>query len=275
MHYLSSSHDRTLLSYEQHCLSDYFFVSYSISVTTKSSLPEVLNSGSKPTSELWKVEEIEKGVLAPLLLSYNDLPSKIKICFSYYAIFPKDYYIEKEYLITLWMAQGYLNSKQEEEMEIIGEEYFGILASQSFFHDFKKDDDDNIVRCKMHDIVHDLAQFISQNECLSIEINGGEELSMTSLDGKVCHLMVNLGYNAASFPAVATGRLKRLYSLLIDGHNNIDNSSLIEFLQELFSESRCLRALDFGYPQESSDMIREILINAEKMVHLRYLNLDC
>ncbi|KAH9750910.1 hypothetical protein KPL71_014068 [Citrus sinensis] len=164
--------------------------------------------------------------------------------------------------------------EQEKEMEIIGEEYFGILASRSFFQDFKKDDDDNIVRCKMHDIVHDFVQFLSQNECLSIEINGGEESSLNSLDGKVCHLMVNLGYNAASFPAVATGRLKRLYSLLIDGHNNIDNSSLIEFLQELFSESRCLRALDFGYPPESSDMIREILTNAEKLVHLRYLNLN-
>ncbi|KDO40502.1 hypothetical protein CISIN_1g0398521mg, partial [Citrus sinensis] len=36
-------------------------------------------------SDLWKVEEIEKGVLTPLRLSYNDLPSRVKRCFSYCA----------------------------------------------------------------------------------------------------------------------------------------------------------------------------------------------
>ncbi|KAH9718580.1 hypothetical protein KPL71_022276 [Citrus sinensis] len=34
-------------------------------------------------SELWQLEEFEKGLLAPLLLSYNDLPPMIKRCFQY------------------------------------------------------------------------------------------------------------------------------------------------------------------------------------------------
>ncbi|KAH9750785.1 hypothetical protein KPL71_014011 [Citrus sinensis] len=84
-------------------------------------------------SDLWKVEEIEKDVLSSLLLSYNDLPSRVKRCFSYCDVFPKDYNIEKDKLITLWMAQGYLSAEEDEEMET--------------------------VECKMHDMVHDFARF--------------------------------------------------------------------------------------------------------------------
>ncbi|KAH9750803.1 hypothetical protein KPL71_014018 [Citrus sinensis] len=110
-------------------------------------------------SDLWKVEEIEKDVLSSLLLSYNDLPSRVKRCFSYCAVFPKDYNIEKDKLITLWMAQGYLSAEEDEEMETVGEEYFGILASRSFFQEFKKSYDNRIIECKMHDMVHDFARF--------------------------------------------------------------------------------------------------------------------
>ncbi|XP_024039137.1 putative disease resistance protein RGA1 [Citrus clementina] len=136
-------------------------------------------------SDLWKVEEIEKDVLSSLLLSYNDLPSRVKRCFSYCAVFPKDYNIEKDKLITLWMAQGYLSAEEDEEMETVGEEYFGILASRSFFQEFKKSYDNRIIECKMHDMVHDFARFVSQNECFSMAINGSEEPNATnSLDEK-------------------------------------------------------------------------------------------
>ncbi|XP_024039265.1 disease resistance protein RGA2-like [Citrus clementina] len=92
-------------------------------------------------SEMWKLEEIGQGLLAPLLLSYNDLPSNsmVKRCFSYCVVFPNDYSMNKEELISLWMAQGYFNAEEDEEMEMIGEEYFNILAARSFFQEFKKD----------------------------------------------------------------------------------------------------------------------------------------
>ncbi|XP_024039141.1 disease resistance protein RGA2-like [Citrus clementina] len=166
-------------------------------------------------SDLWRVEEMEKGVLSSLVLSYNDLPSKVKICFSYCAVFPKNYNIKKDELITLWMAQGYLSAEQNKEMETIGEEYFSILVSRSFFQEFEKSYDNRIIECKMHDMVHDFARFVSQNECFSMEINGSEEPNtINSLDEKVHHLMLIIG-REASF-RVPICRVKRIRSLLID-----------------------------------------------------------
>ncbi|GAY69104.1 hypothetical protein CUMW_269450 [Citrus unshiu] len=142
-------------------------------------------------SEVWKVEEIGQGLLAPLLLSYNDLSSNsmVKRCFSYCAVFPKDYNMKKKELISLWMAQGYLNADEDEEMEMIGEDYFNILATRSFFQEFEKDyDDDDIMSCKMHDIVHHFAQFVSSKECLWLEMYDNKESVIKPSGDKVRHL---------------------------------------------------------------------------------------
>ncbi|KAK3220152.1 hypothetical protein Dsin_014122 [Dipteronia sinensis] len=55
-------------------------------------------------NEMWELEEVENMIFTPLLLSYFDLPSQLKRCFLYCAIFPKDFIIEKNHLIKLWMA---------------------------------------------------------------------------------------------------------------------------------------------------------------------------
>ncbi|KAF6152268.1 hypothetical protein GIB67_005922 [Kingdonia uniflora] len=75
-------------------------------------------------SDIWKLPIVSKGALPPLLLSYNALPSHLKRCFTYCAVFPKDEKIEKDRLIKMWMAEGCLQSSQTMELESIGAEYF-------------------------------------------------------------------------------------------------------------------------------------------------------
>ncbi|KAK9230209.1 hypothetical protein WN944_023176 [Citrus x changshan-huyou] len=70
-------------------------------------------------SEVWQIRELEEKLFAPLQLSYTDLPSEIKPCFTYCAVFSKDHSIKKDELINLWMAQGYIRSKCNEELEMI------------------------------------------------------------------------------------------------------------------------------------------------------------
>ncbi|KAH9751754.1 hypothetical protein KPL71_014421 [Citrus sinensis] len=185
-------------------------------------------------SEMWKAEEIGKGLLTPLLLSYNDLSSNsmVKRFFSYCAVFPKDYNMYKEELISLWMAQGYLNAEEYEEKEMTGEECFNILAARSFFQEFEKNDDDDIMSCKMHDIVHDFAQFVSSKECLWLEINSTKESVINAFGGKVRHLGLKFK-GGASFPMSIHG-LNRLRTLLIDDesppNSSLDSSILPELI---------------------------------------------
>ncbi|XP_044497255.1 putative disease resistance protein RGA4 [Mangifera indica] len=223
-------------------------------------------------SKIWKLEEIKKDLFLPLMLSYNDLSSVIKQCFSYCAIFPKDHNIKKDHLIKLWMAQGHLGLDNDTEMEVIGQEYFDYLTSRSFFQEFQKDKDGNIISCKMHDIVHDFAQFLNKNEYCTAEINeGSEELVINTSNEKVRHSMLML-YNMATFP-IPLCSIKSLRSLFIvcKGFKYMKPN---DDLPNLFGELTCLRALDISPRLGPSNLITVIPKEVKKLIHLKYLNLS-
>ncbi|KAL0561844.1 hypothetical protein IC582_002289 [Cucumis melo] len=101
-----------------------------------------------------------------LELSYKYLPANLKQCFLYCALFPKDFEVPKISLILLWRSQGYIqpNGNKDNNLVDIGDGYFMELLSRSFFQDVKKDDFGDIVACKMHDMMHDLACSLTNNE---------------------------------------------------------------------------------------------------------------
>ncbi|KAF2308002.1 hypothetical protein GH714_034217 [Hevea brasiliensis] len=119
-------------------------------------------------SELWKIEQKENDKILPALrLSYEQLPAYLKKCFAYCSFYPKDYEYTSFALIQLWIAHGLLESTNEnEDLEDIGRRYFQELGSRSFFQDFE--DYDCYIECKMHDLVHDLALSLTQNEFSAI-----------------------------------------------------------------------------------------------------------
>ncbi|XVE80871.1 hypothetical protein DITRI_Ditri15bG0015800 [Diplodiscus trichospermus] len=119
-------------------------------------------------SSQWGSLEKNEGIVHVLRLSFDRLPSSsLKQCFAYCSIFPKDFSIQKDQLIQLWMAEGFLQKvkgNSQLAFEDIGNEYFNDLLSNSLLQDVEKDLHGSITHCKMHDLVHDLAQSIRNLE---------------------------------------------------------------------------------------------------------------
>ncbi|XWS16264.1 hypothetical protein CRYUN_Cryun34aG0070200 [Craigia yunnanensis] len=196
-------------------------------------------------SHMWELDEAENGLFSPLLLSYYDLPSPLRQCFSYCAVFLKDQKIEKDLLIKSWMALGFLGETEGNKMEIVGEEYFDYLAMRSFFQEFEKDEnDDIIIRCKMHDIVHEFAQFLRKTECFVASCNGYEKQRAACYGINVRHLTLTLDDEHFAIPGHVYNMTK-LSSLVVDSSHS-DRSSLIASLPTLVDQFACLRMLDLS-----------------------------
>ncbi|XP_031280755.1 putative disease resistance protein RGA3 [Pistacia vera] len=120
-------------------------------------------------SEMSKVFKEESDILPLLKFSYDHLPSYLKQCFTYCALFSRDYKIKKQKLICLWMAQGFLQASNKECLEDVGNKYFMALILRSFLQDPEYDEWGNVIACKMHGLMRDLAQLVAGIEC-TIEI---------------------------------------------------------------------------------------------------------
>ncbi|XP_061993468.1 putative disease resistance protein RGA3 [Rosa rugosa] len=99
-------------------------------------------------SKIWQVssDKEDSRIMSVLGLSFNNLESPLKQCFAYSSMLERGCSIERDKLIQLWMAQGFLHpshghqTKQEIEMEDIGNKYFETLLENSLFQDATEDE---------------------------------------------------------------------------------------------------------------------------------------
>ncbi|GKV12649.1 hypothetical protein SLEP1_g23772 [Rubroshorea leprosula] len=219
-------------------------------------------------SEMWDIPEERSGILPALMLSYHHLPSHLKRCFAYCAMFPEDYEFDKNDLVLLWMAEGFIQqAKGEKQMQDIGLEYFNDLVSMSFFQHSSSSKNLFV----MHDLINHLAQFVAGEICLHFK-DTFEDKPHT-LIAKLRHLSFTRHQYEISKRFEALDRMQCLRTFIA---LPIDTSSRAachyiskNVLQKLLANLRFLRVLCLsGY------CIDEIPYSIGHLKHLRYLNLS-
>ncbi|XLR42871.1 hypothetical protein S83_027531 [Arachis hypogaea] len=181
-------------------------------------------------SELWSLPE-ENDIMRVLRLSYSSLTPTQKQCFAFCAIFPKDTEIMKQELIYLWIANGFISSRPNLEVEEVGNMVWNELQQKSFFQDVRSDDFSGEIYFKMHDLVHDLTQSISEQECICLEKHNLNDFSSNS------HHIVFHGIRKKQFKKIAFEKvesLRTLYQL---------NSDELPFSSRLIRTNHSLRVL--------------------------------
>ncbi|XP_060968296.1 putative disease resistance RPP13-like protein 1 [Cannabis sativa] len=117
----------------------------------------------------------EENILPALRLSYHYLPSHLKRCFVYCSLFPKDYEFRIDELVRLWMVDNLLeHSNGNRTREEVGYEYFSDLVSRSFFQHSNV----HAFRFIMHDLMVDLANFVSRKKFIQMERNKFYEIEL-------------------------------------------------------------------------------------------------
>ncbi|KAF2282638.1 hypothetical protein GH714_043719 [Hevea brasiliensis] len=204
-------------------------------------------------NEIWKLEPKEDDILAALRLSYEHLPSYLKRCFAYCSIFPKDYEMDDIELVYLWIANGLVQcSNENQELEDIGLSYFKELCSRCFFQDFFEYGGN--VKCQMHDLIHDLALSITQNERSMVRT------STQQIPKSVRHISFPDPESLPNDLPESLQNLDRVRTIwsLNDRHEGISSEV---FIKKCVSRFQYMRVLDLTYsrharPQNASKIVR-------------------
>ncbi|XP_065022728.1 disease resistance protein RGA2-like [Musa acuminata AAA Group] len=128
-------------------------------------------------SNMWDLSGCQDSIVPILMLSYLQLPTPIKQCFTYCSIFGKGHQFLRQKTVRMWVAQDFIETDGRRKVEDVGCEYFDVLLSRSFFQHSKEDG-----YFVMHDLVHDLAVSISEGECFRMDVLPGKECSGMEVD---------------------------------------------------------------------------------------------
>ncbi|KAI9400772.1 hypothetical protein POPTR_001G029300v4 [Populus trichocarpa] len=213
-------------------------------------------------SDMWDLPI--DNILLALRLSYRYLPSHLKQCFAYSAIFPKGYEFQKEELLFLWMAEGFINQpKGNMEMEDLGEEYFHDLVSRSFFQQSSGYTSSFV----MHDLINDLAKFVSGEFCCRLEDDNSSKISK-----KARHLSFARIHGDGTMILKGACEAHFLRTLLLFNRSHWQQGRHVGngAMNNLFLTFRCLRALSLSLDHDVVGLPNSI----GNLKHLRYLNLS-
>ncbi|KAJ0483791.1 putative virus X resistance protein-like, coiled-coil [Helianthus annuus] len=235
--------------------------------TDREDWDDVLNS------EIWDVEignatengkDVENSdkIVPALRISYHELSADLKQLFAYCSLFPKDFLFDKEELVSLWMAEGFLNPSKSPER--LGREYFEILLSRSFFQHAPNDESLFI----MHDLMNDLATFVAGEFFLRFD---NHMKTKTEALAKFRHMSFTreeyVGYQKfEAFKGAKSLRTFLAVSISVDPSWNyffLSNKILVDLLPSL----TLLRVLSLSHFQ-----ITEVPEFIGSLKHLRYLN---
>ncbi|PUZ68663.1 hypothetical protein GQ55_2G047000 [Panicum hallii var. hallii] len=191
---------------------------------------------TKTTEEEWKsvlrrstICDEENGILPVLKLSYNCLPSYMRQCFAFCAMFPKDYEIDVQSLIHLWMANGFIPEQP-------GYRYRSKIT------------------CKIHDLMHDVAESSMGKECATIATHPSQsEYALHSAR----HLYLSVRQPENLLNASVEKGSPAFQTLICDGYVKED--------LKILSKYNSIRALKV---QQSS------FLRPKYLHHLRYLDLS-
>jgi Leucine-rich repeat (LRR) protein len=232
-----------------------------LAITTIGSLLGSKNSETKwmscKNNDLLKISQNENDILPTLKLSYDHLPSHLKHCFVYCSLYPKDYEIDTSNLVKHWIAQGFVKSSdyQNRCLEEVGNEYFKDLLWRSFFQEAVTDRFGDVIRCKMHDLMHDLALSVAGSLIATLDEK------KTNVDEKTRHVSLLAGYDRHISSFCEASRI-RTFLYLSDDKYEID-------CDELFSSFKFLRMLDL-----SGRNLDSVPSSIGELKHLRYFDLS-
>ncbi|KMT17949.1 hypothetical protein BVRB_2g034690 [Beta vulgaris subsp. vulgaris] len=198
-----------------------------------------------------------------LALSYHHLPVELKPCFLYFAAFPEDEEMSVRRLITLWLAEGFVQPSGDLSLEEVAESYLDVLIDRSLVQAGRRRMDGGHKTCRIHDLIRDVCIREARSENFMQVASKTDDLSSTtskynprrlSVHRHTKPVILSKGWDPCSVRAFLSFESQSVHA----GS---------ELWKTLHSGYKLLKVLDLGVTVEVTTLPSEI----SSLANLRYL----
>ncbi|XBH75189.1 hypothetical protein VPH35_101992 [Triticum aestivum] len=211
----------------------------------------------------WLKQQNKDDIMPSLKISYDCLPFDLKKCFSYCGLFPEDHRFTSSEINHFWVAIGIIDSNHQGDRNYLEE-----LVDNGFL--MKEFDWRGQCWYVMHDLMHELSNSVSAQECLNIS---GLDFSADAIPRSVRHLSINVEdrYDANFEEEMSKLREKidiaNVRTLMI--FREYEEERTAKILKDSFKEINSLRVLFIVVKSAQS-----FLDMFSKLIHLQYLKIS-
>uniref|UniRef100_A0A0E0MI68 AAA+ ATPase domain-containing protein n=1 Tax=Oryza punctata TaxID=4537 RepID=A0A0E0MI68_ORYPU len=223
----------------------------------------------RPNIQFWmdaRDRDLLDETMGALLWSYHQLDEQVRRCFSYCSIFPRGHRLDRDELVNLWVAVGFITPDTKEDAEAVARQCFDELVSFSFLNKQTEELTVMLDYFTVHDLLHDLAEKVAGSDCFRIQKDWTGDLPQD-----VRHLYIET-YNKSMFIERISKRTKRilgsLHTLIIakDETKTVADRTVLE---SIFKTMRKLRVLKVNTNRITASQLL-IPESVGKLMHLRY-----
>ncbi|OWM68496.1 hypothetical protein CDL15_Pgr023461 [Punica granatum] len=189
-----------------------------------------------------------------LSLSFNDLPYYLKSCFLHLSVFPEGHGIERMRLIRLWVAEGFVETKEGRTLEEVAEGYLKELLNRSLLQVTDTTSDGRVKECRIHHLLQQIAIQKSKDQHFAARVDEQN----ASWPDKVRRLSIHNRFQSSH----KDRSLSQLRSLFMSG---VEKSSV---KAALLCVLKLLAVLDL----QAVPNLRKFPVQVVEMYSLRYLS---
>ncbi|KAG5588706.1 hypothetical protein H5410_049140 [Solanum commersonii] len=210
--------------------------------------------------------ESEEYSLATMQLSFDNLPNCLKPCLLYMGMFSEDARIPASKLISLWIAEGFVENTESGRLMEEAEGYLMDLISSNVVMLSKRSYNGKVKYCQVHDVVHHFCLEKSREEKFMLAVKG-QYIQFQPLDWKGSRVSFSFSEELSKVASLVSKTRKPFHQHLrsLITTNRRKSIGVIPFCQ--ISELRLLKILDL------SSYHVEFLSSAtfKPLNHLKYL----
>ncbi|CAL4991118.1 unnamed protein product [Urochloa decumbens] len=234
--------------------------------------------------DIWDATEklnVLNETMGALWWSYQQLDPDIRQCFAYCSTFPRGYKFERDELVLMWIAQGFVKTSMETEDDLgaLGQGYFDQLLQFSFLQAQRKGlfGPETFI---IQDLLHKLSERVAVWDYLRIDVKSRPQ----DIRPEVRHLFIETNNRAEIAQKIL--ELENLRTLIIvekhvsneattaattGKHNEKHDLIKEKIFESMFRRLRKLRVLKVEVKYENK-IVFTLPDSIGEMKHLRYLN---